>query len=80
MYHDFWLAKPYRLANQKLCYIQMRLNIEKSGEQGREHAKDFDNLKVSQILIPHGLAKLKLCYIQIVAKYRKVWRTRSRTC
>ena len=33
MQHNFWLAKPYGLANQKLCYIQMFLNIENSGEQ-----------------------------------------------
>ena len=30
------MAKSYGLANQKLCYIQMLLNIEKnSGEQLR---------------------------------------------
>ena len=23
MQHNFWLAKPYDLANQKLCYIQI---------------------------------------------------------
>ena len=33
MQHNFGLAKPYGLANQKLCYFQMHLNIEKSGEQ-----------------------------------------------
>ena len=22
-YHNFWLAKPYGLANQKLCYFQI---------------------------------------------------------
>ena len=33
MQDNFWLAKPYGLANQKLCYIQMQLNIEKSVEQ-----------------------------------------------
>ena len=32
MQHNFWLAKPYGLANQK-CYIQMLLNMENSGEQ-----------------------------------------------
>ena len=32
MKHNFWLAKPYGLANQKLCYIQMLLNIENSEE------------------------------------------------
>ena len=41
MYHNFWLAKPYGLANQKLYYIQLWLNIEISGEQGREHAKEW---------------------------------------
>ena len=30
------MAKPYGLANQKLCYIQMLLTIEKSGEQDKE--------------------------------------------
>ena len=30
--NNFWLAKPYGLANQKLCYIQMLLYIENSGE------------------------------------------------
>ena len=34
MHHNFWLAKPDGLANQKLCYIQMLLNIEKIVEQG----------------------------------------------
>ena len=33
MLHNFWLAKPYDLANQKLCYIQMLRNTEKYGEQ-----------------------------------------------
>ena len=32
MLHNFWLAKPYGLANQKLCHIQMLLNMKKSGE------------------------------------------------
>ena len=31
--HILWLAKPYGLANQKLCYIQTPLDIEKSEEQ-----------------------------------------------
>ena len=31
--HNFWLAKPYGLANQRLCYFQRLLDIEKSGEQ-----------------------------------------------
>ena len=38
MQHNYWLAKPYILANQKLCYIQMLLNIEKSGEQDKERS------------------------------------------
>ena len=33
-----WLAKPYGLANYKLCYIQRLLNIEKSGEQDQERS------------------------------------------
>ena len=32
MQYNFWLAKPYGLANQKLCYIQMPPDIEKPGE------------------------------------------------
>ena len=31
MWHNFWLAKPYCLANQKLCYVLMLLNIETRG-------------------------------------------------
>ena len=34
---NFWLANPYGLANQNLCYIQMFLNIEKSGERMTEN-------------------------------------------
>ena len=30
------MAKPYGLANQKLCYVQIQLNIEKSGEKDSE--------------------------------------------
>ena len=30
--YNFWLPKPYGLANQKLCYIQVLLNIEKNLE------------------------------------------------
>ena len=33
MQHNFWLAKPYDLAIQKLCYIQMHLNIEKKNQR-----------------------------------------------
>ena len=36
MQHNFRLAKLYALANQKLCYIQMLLNTEKSGEQDED--------------------------------------------
>ena len=36
-----WLAKPYGLANQKLCYIQMLLNVEKSGEQDQERSEEW---------------------------------------
>ena len=32
MEHNFWFAKLNGLANQKLCYIQMLLHIEKSGD------------------------------------------------
>ena len=38
MWHNFWLAKPYGLANQRLCYIQMLLNIEKSGKYDKERS------------------------------------------
>ena len=33
MQQNFWLVKFNGLVNQKLCYIQTQLNIEKSGEQ-----------------------------------------------
>ena len=29
MLHNFWLAKPYGLANQKLCYIKNYLSLGK---------------------------------------------------
>ena len=29
---QLWLAKPYSLTNQKLCFFQMLQNIEKSGD------------------------------------------------
>ena len=29
MQHNFWLAKPYGLANQQLCYIQIYKILEK---------------------------------------------------
>ena len=35
------MAKPYRLANQKLCYIQMSLNINKGLENDREQSKEW---------------------------------------
>ena len=35
------MAKLYGLANQKLCYIQMLLNIEKSREQGQERSEEW---------------------------------------
>ena len=35
------MAKPYALANQKLCYIQVPLNIEKSGEQDKEKSREW---------------------------------------
>ena len=41
MSHNFWLAKPYGLANQKLYYIQMPLNIGKSREQDKEQSKEW---------------------------------------
>ena len=34
----FSQSKPYGLANQKLCYIQMLLNKEKAGEQDYERS------------------------------------------
>ena len=40
MQNNFWLAKPYGLANQKMCYIQMLLNIEKSGEWDKERSQE----------------------------------------
>ena len=41
MQQNLWLAKPYGLANQKFCYIQMRLDIEKSGEWDKERSKEW---------------------------------------
>ena len=41
MLHNFWLAKPYGLANKKLCYIQMLLNIDKTGEQDLECSQEW---------------------------------------
>ena len=41
MQHNFWLAKPYSLANQKLCCIQMLLNAEKSEEQDEECSQEW---------------------------------------
>ena len=41
MQHDFWLAKPDGLANQKLCCIQMLLNTEKSVEQDLERSEEW---------------------------------------
>ena len=41
MKHNFWLAKPYSLANQKLYYIQMLLKIEISCEYDRERSKEW---------------------------------------
>ena len=38
--HNFWLAKPYTLANEKLYYIQMLRNIEKSEEQDYERSEN----------------------------------------
>ena len=32
------MAKLYGLVNQKLCYIQILLNIENSGEQNKERS------------------------------------------
>ena len=41
MKHNCCLAKPYGLANQKLCYIITMLNIEKSGEQDKERSQEW---------------------------------------
>ena len=37
----FRLAKPYGLADQKLCYIHMPLNVEKSRQLDKEHSKEW---------------------------------------
>ena len=37
----FWLTKLYDLVNQKLCYIQMLLNAEKSVEQDLELSAEW---------------------------------------
>ena len=41
MKHKFGFTKPYGLANQKLCYIQMLLNKEKSREQDQEGCREW---------------------------------------
>ena len=41
MQQNFWLAKPYGLANQKLRYIQMLLNIDKSVEQDKKRSEEW---------------------------------------
>ena len=41
MQHNFRLAKPCGLANRKLCYIQMLLDIERIGEQDKERPKEW---------------------------------------
>ena len=41
MKHNFRLAKRYSLANQKLYYIQMLLNVEKSEEQDQECSEEW---------------------------------------
>ena len=38
--NNFWLAKPYGLVNQKLCYIHMLLITEKSGDYDKEYSKE----------------------------------------
>ena len=38
MQHNFWLAKPYGLANQKLCYIQIYLILAKKTKIFLENA------------------------------------------
>ena len=35
------MAKPYGLANQKMCYIQMPLNIGNSREQDKEQSEEW---------------------------------------
>ena len=35
------MAKTYAFANQKFCYIQIVLNIEKYVEQDYEHSKEW---------------------------------------
>ena len=37
MKHNFWLAKPYGLANQKLCYIQIYKVLEKKTKNFLEY-------------------------------------------
>ena len=39
-YNNFWLAKPYGSASQKLCFIQTLLNIEKSIAQDKNVLKN----------------------------------------
>ena len=34
-------GEPYRSANQKLCFIQVLISIEKSGEQDQERSEEW---------------------------------------
>ena len=36
MWHNLWLAKPYGLANQKLCYIQIYTVLDEKTKNALE--------------------------------------------
>ena len=79
------MAKPNGLANQKLCYIQMPLDIEKSGEQEKEQCKEW-LVYMGPGFLPYTARKKQLqplpfdieesnslsCLIQIADDYTRV--------
>ena len=61
------MAKLHGLANQKLCYIRMLLNIEKSGEQDKEHSEKWlvntDPGALEIVAMSHSVARLRVQFI-----------------
>ena len=53
----FWLANPYGLANQKLCCIQIVLNIEKSLENNTKNILKNGWWIQAQVFFGKGLTK-----------------------
>ena len=57
MLHNFWLAKPYGLANKKLCYIQIgkfwRKDKECSWEWFGEYGPRYNGLWMPALAYAH---------------------------